>query len=84
VSRDEYFFEGLKIQISTFCIWADGVSIFLLLVMEKMEDKVLTCFFINAYPVLILKILPVTLFKELVAEFSNTLVTEKSCSVTRM
>jgi hypothetical protein len=41
------FFEGLKNQISTFCICADKV--FCCLVVEKIKDKVLVCFYENTY-----------------------------------
>jgi hypothetical protein len=43
------FVEGLKNQISTFCICADSFKIFMLFVMEKTKDKDLACFYYNTY-----------------------------------
>jgi hypothetical protein len=44
------FFEGLKNQISTFCICADSFYIFFrCLDMEKFKDYVLACFYENTY-----------------------------------
>ncbi len=43
------FFEGLKNQISTFCICAYSYKFFSCLVMEKIKDEVLACFCENTY-----------------------------------
>ncbi len=47
VSRDDYFFLSLKQHTSTFCICADGFKKFCGLVMEKIKDKVLACFYVS-------------------------------------
>jgi hypothetical protein len=41
VSRDEYFFEGLKNQSSTFCRCADGFNLFCILIVRKLLLKFL-------------------------------------------
>jgi len=42
-------FAGLKNQISTFCTYADSFEKLCCLVMEKIKDKVLACFYENTY-----------------------------------
>jgi hypothetical protein len=50
------FFEGLKNQILTFCIWGDSfIFIFCILIVEKITFKVPACFYEH---LLILEILP--------------------------
>ncbi len=39
------YFEGLKNQISTFCLGADSFYIFFCLGIEKLKDNVLACFY---------------------------------------
>ncbi len=68
-SRGWWFFEGLKNQISTFCICADSFYFFCC------QNKRWSFGLLLWKHLLIVKILPVTLFKLLVAAYRNPLLT---------
>jgi hypothetical protein len=69
---EELCFFG-EISVSYYKIFVSALMVFTIfgcLFVEKIKNKVCVCFFEITYPVLILKILPVTLVRKLVPAFS--------------